>query len=1042
MTDNSTENLFTAGRFPAIRFRGRLRPSQQEVIEIARQQLAEGNRRLHIVAPPGSGKTVLGLYLWAECIARPAAVFSPNSAIQGQWAERVDLFETPSPRDELVSTDPEMPGLLTSLTYQSITMPNRGSGSLDAVATSLWIDHLLEQQHAETPAAARQWIDDLQERNPAYYARRLSSWRSRLRDEQGREGNALDMLHHRARQTIDRLKAAGVGLIILDECHHLLGHWGRVLAEAHDLLDGPVIVGLTATPPDRRGHHNDDVTRYDEFFGPVDFEVPVPAVVKDGFLAPYQDLAWFVRPEADELAWIAGTDRQLHAVVESLCAAADTLQPEADHAEQAGTETDSATSGAADRAGDKDQAAAAAVGDVAQEPDSRNWEPAAEADEPDSADDVALPDDVACDTGAEQEEAGQTGNDSASERVLPLPEWVADALASRRAGGRVQKNWAAFERRDAAFALAARLFLLRRERDLPDDVPEPVLDLPLEDVPELEYLVPVLDRYIRHGLRLSRSQADHRLAERAIGQLRVLGWQVTETGCQPCASPVGRVMACSRAKAGALVPILEAEIAALGDSLRAIVVTDFEKTSAVSSEVSHLLDDESGGAMAAFRVLISHDSTDTLDPVLLTGSSVLVDDDLAERFCHEAEAWLAREGVDCSLSLDAAEGFHAVNGQGPDWCPRVYVAMVTELFQQGVTRCLVGTRGLLGEGWDANRINVLVDLTAVTASMSVNQLRGRSIRLDPSQPNKVANNWDVVCIAPEFARGLDDYHRFLRRHETLFGVTDDGAIEKGVGHVHAAFQELHPEGLESSTAVLNEEMLRRAARRDQARELWKIGEPYYPEPVRTVETRPVASHESGQFPQLTGAREPWTAGSLGLAVGHAVLGALLEAGLLSSNWDVHASERAGGYVRLFLERAGQADSVLFARSVHEVFAPFSRARYVIPRQAVARRETWISRLLPSLLGRYFRRSEQELAMLHAVPTALAKNRQLVRIFERYWNAHVSPGKAVYALQGAGEQLVNEARRNRRVPQAAVQEKEVFLQVPGGEAAAAETTAAG
>ncbi|MCA9117303.1 MAG: DEAD/DEAH box helicase, partial [Planctomycetaceae bacterium] len=541
-----------------------------------------------------------------------------------------------------------------------------------------------------------------------------------------------------------------------------------------------------------------------------------------------------------------------------------------------------------------------------------------------------------------------------------------------------------------------------------------------------------LDRYIRHGLRLSHHEADHRLAQLAVRQLRVLGWQITETGCQPCASPVGRVMACSRAKAEALVPILTAEHQVLGDEIRAIVVTDFEKSSAVASEVSHLLDAESGGAMAAFRVLISNPSTDQLDPVLLTGSSVLVDDDLTERFQAEAASWLQQENLECTLEAVPYEGFHSIRGSGADWCPRVYVALVTELFQQGITRCLVGTRGLLGEGWDASRINVLVDLTGVTASMSVNQLRGRSIRLDSQQPRKLADNWDVVCIAPEFARGLDDYHRFLKRHETLFGVTDDGAIEKGVGHVHAAFQDLHPEGLEGSTALLNEEMLRRASRREHAWNLWKIGQPYHPEPVRTVETRPVGRHEIDHLPDLTGAAEPWNAESLGLAVGHAVLGALCEAGLLSSNWDVHASGRAGGYVRLFLERAGQEDSAVFARAIHEVFAPLARPRYVIPRQGVKLRETWYTRLLPAVVGRYLQRKIQrnrpELVMLHAVPAVLAKKKELVEIYQRYWNAHVSPGQAVYALHGAGADLIDQARRDRLVPRSAVQEKEVFLSV--------------
>ena len=115
--------------FPKVTFGGELRPSQKEVVEIARKKLDEGKKRLHIVAPPGSGKTVLGLYLWAECISQPAVVLSPNSAIQAQWAARTDLFvfdpEQPQHPEVFnwVSTEPETPSSLTSLTYQSVTMP-------------------------------------------------------------------------------------------------------------------------------------------------------------------------------------------------------------------------------------------------------------------------------------------------------------------------------------------------------------------------------------------------------------------------------------------------------------------------------------------------------------------------------------------------------------------------------------------------------------------------------------------------------------------------------------------------------------------------------------------------------------------------------------------------------------------------------------------------------------------------------------------------------------------------------------------------------
>ncbi len=64
--------------FP-IRFAGELRPTQREAIKIAVEQLSQRRRRIHLVAPSGSGKTVLGLYLWAEHIQTPAVVLLLNS---------------------------------------------------------------------------------------------------------------------------------------------------------------------------------------------------------------------------------------------------------------------------------------------------------------------------------------------------------------------------------------------------------------------------------------------------------------------------------------------------------------------------------------------------------------------------------------------------------------------------------------------------------------------------------------------------------------------------------------------------------------------------------------------------------------------------------------------------------------------------------------------------------------------------------------------------------------------------------------------------
>ena len=124
--------------FPTMVFRGELRPSQRDVVELARAKLAAGReRRLHVAAPPGAGKTVLGLYLWAQVVRRPALVLAPNTAIQAQWAASAHLFDHPQEIPNLLSTDPARPAYLTLLTYQALTVPGRHHAGLDTLTRDI-----------------------------------------------------------------------------------------------------------------------------------------------------------------------------------------------------------------------------------------------------------------------------------------------------------------------------------------------------------------------------------------------------------------------------------------------------------------------------------------------------------------------------------------------------------------------------------------------------------------------------------------------------------------------------------------------------------------------------------------------------------------------------------------------------------------------------------------------------------------------------------------------------------------------------------------
>ncbi len=936
--------MLTPNNFGAIGFGGTLRPSQIAASDIVRTKLAEGERRLLVVAPPGSGKTVLGLYVWSDLVRLPTLVLSPNSAIQAQWVARAEeLFELDGRGAEL-STDGNAPGILTSLTYQSITMPTPRDEGLDGEAMERWVQDLIANGEAEDVDQARTWILDLRDSNEKFFADRQGFYRKKVRDELVAHGNALHVLHDAAKATLKALKDANIGLVILDECHHMLHHWGKVLDEVRTYLGNPVVLGLTATPPDEHDVDEEEWLRYTGFFGDVDYEVPVPALVRDANLAPYQDLALFVRPTEVEIDYISGVSESFHALLEEL-----------------------------------------AQGPV---------------------------------------NAGQV------DRVPGLDDWLADVLAQRRLPTGTSPDWATFRRRDSTLADLGRLRLLAQGRPLPNGVPMDMNAHAFAETSSKDLIIPLIDRYVRYGLMRSTHKDDHDLAEEAKKRLMLYGFQITQNGSRRCAAPVTRILAYSEAKRRAVVNILETEMQSLGPDLRAVVVTDFERTSSMAL-VDDVLDEEAGGAVAVFRALLTSEAVDRLDPILMTGSTVLVDDDLLPRLLPRMEAWVTAQELDITFTDVPFAGYHSLRGIGKDGAPRYYTRMLTELFQEGITKCIVGTRGLLGEGWDASRINVLVDLTTVTTNMSINQLRGRSFRLDKLWPEKVANNWDVVCMLPESDIGDSDYDRFQRKHTNLFGVCDDGAIEKGVGHVHPGLTEQGAKDVvNESMSVVNEEMLLRSRNRSNTRTLWGIGQPWNAVAKEAVEVKGLGGGAGG-FPPFTSTPiAGWKDSDLVLKLGTVVLEALQHQGEIGQAVTLSGGERGGAWSRLFLEGASPKEQALFTTSMHEVLGPLDNPRYMVMRVTRYFSTTLEPTLLSRMLPWFFDPKEvvlhrDQTAMWHTVPKALSKNREGADLFVRCWIRHLGMTHLMYGHSDDGRQAVADAVKAGLSPDCNVQDKLVF-----------------
>ncbi|HEY7879446.1 MAG TPA: DEAD/DEAH box helicase family protein [Streptosporangiaceae bacterium] len=249
--------------FDGIRLNRPLWPHQVRALGALDRDVARGDRATYLVVPPGGGKTLIGLEA-ARRLGRPTVVLCPNTAIQAQWMAQWQAAFGPDVVP--ASSSRELPTALTVLTYQALCTLGAGQGS------------------GPEEEASRV---------------RVPGPRTRL-DGDG----VLSLLHPNGRALIARLRAGGPWTLVLDECHHLLELWGRLLQAVIGQLHAPRIVGLTATPPHLMTAEQAVLHR--ALFGGVDLEVSAPALVREGLLAPYQELAFLTRPSPAEADYIHG----------------------------------------------------------------------------------------------------------------------------------------------------------------------------------------------------------------------------------------------------------------------------------------------------------------------------------------------------------------------------------------------------------------------------------------------------------------------------------------------------------------------------------------------------------------------------------------------------------------------------------------------------------------------------------------------------------------------------------------------------------------
>ena len=985
--------------FEALQFKFPFRKYQEMILGQVERSW-DKDRQHHLVAPPGAGKTIVGLELIRRR-GRTAVVFCPTTTIQQQWYEKLKLFtDDPDWLSDNASVDAKSLSTITMLTYQILSTPGENVKFVERLAHQKWVDDLLQSGQALDESAAEARIEALQAANPKAAKAEISRRYRRLKrvfledpDFDGRQ-----FLHTNAIDLIDRLVKLDVGIIVLDECHHLLDYWAFILRELVKALPDVHVVGLTATLPDpsnKREYEN-----YNGLLGDVDFEVPTPAVVKEGNLAPYRDLVFFCQPSRREMNYLKGIQT---------------------HFEKA-------------------------VREVTGSPFFLNWL---------------------------LRQLGETGD-------------VFRALLNH----------------EPFLCIAAVKYLRETGVALPAGatiIPE------MREAMQVDDWLLLLEQFALEDLKIS-PQKEKQVLYRELRQM-LLGFGITisEAGIRHQRSPGDLVLALSESKDSAAVTILTEEANALGSKLRAVVITDFERMSAKTRRLKDVLDPDAGSAIRAFRALIEHEATNLLDPVLVTGKIVLIDADKRELLDKGIRSWQAERDLDFGWQWRETEDprILELTGSGKDWRSRTYVALITHLFERGLTQILVGTRGIFGEGWDALTLNTLIDLTSVTTSTSVQQIRGRSIRIDPAWKRKVAHNWDVVCVSRKFDKGDADLTRFVAKHQHLWGVISqsrhqalvdaafqgaaggvplNGRIVRGVAHVDLELnRELCYKPFKKiSFNEVNRRMRRAIGDRVASYELWDVGGEFENFHFSATVLRP----QDVKFQSVYGLRENLRAllwrvlgailsmvimvtsqglwavagsgGGLGVTLlalallipcgalvgllmslggiwkiyqrgfktipvdlvlkdsARAVLASLRDADKVSKHLSpdylrVVATETGGFSV--FVDYASPEDAGVFAAAISEMFGSLAGARYLI-RQDSTRIRNGLLRAL-WIVVRQVVGFVDPAGAYYRVPDVLAARKQDATIFARHWARYVGGGDLVYTRTEEGREILLEARSQRR-----------------------------
>ncbi|MCP5467782.1 MAG: DEAD/DEAH box helicase family protein [Deltaproteobacteria bacterium] len=268
-------------------------------------------------------------------------------------------------------------------------------------------------------------------------------------------------------------------------------------------------------------------------------------------------------------------------------------------------------------------------------------------------------------------------------------------------------------------------------------------------------------------------------------------------------------------KLNSILEIVQLEHQNLGNHLRMVVLSDFIRAEYFPKAVASASPLNRLGVVPIFEK-IRRDYPQATKLGILSGSLVVIPQSAESCLKMTAQKMNIAESHLKISKLAHDEKFIKLEIKGEN--NQKIVQLITEVFSQGEMQILIGTQALLGEGWDAPSVNTLILASFVGSFMLSNQMRGRAIRIDSKQPDKVANIWHLASVEKRTSEVGNDLKTLARRFKAFVGISlVENTIENGIRRMKIPTAPYSERKINQS----NQKTLELAMNRDLVRNKWQ-----------------------------------------------------------------------------------------------------------------------------------------------------------------------------------------------------------------------------